>query len=150
MSGGDAAWSEDVTHDVFIQLMKNAESVDASKPLEGWLLTVTYRLCVDHLRRERGVWWRAREALVAHFATAEPTLGNPSEEPALAAQLEHSLKELPPRERTAIVMKYMEGQTQTLVARALGCSEGSVSKLIGRGLARLRTLGWEDADDANQ
>jgi RNA polymerase sigma factor (sigma-70 family) len=144
MGCGDEAWAEDVTHDVFIKLVTKAPSLDNSESLIGWLLTVASRMCIDRLRRERGVWHRVRDALAATAAPEVDVLQTPLGEDGLAAELDRSLATLPPRERAVLLMKYVDGQRQTVIAATLGCSEGQVSKLLARGIARLRKLGWEE------
>jgi RNA polymerase sigma factor (sigma-70 family) len=57
-----------------------------------------------------------------------------------------ALRELPPRQRTVLVLRYWEQLTQTETAALLGCSEGNVKSTTSRGLARLRelTAAWYD------
>jgi DNA-directed RNA polymerase specialized sigma subunit len=40
-------------------------------------------------------------------------------------------------------MRYLDGMSQTNIAKALGLSEGYVSKLLARALQSLRALDWE-------
>jgi DNA-directed RNA polymerase specialized sigma24 family protein len=56
------------------------------------------------------------------------------------------LRELPPRQRTVVVLRYWEQLTQAETAELLGCSEGTVKSTASRGLARLRelTAAWHD------
>jgi RNA polymerase sigma-70 factor, ECF subfamily len=148
MGGGNVSWAEDVTQDVFVRLLESAASLDLSTPLEGWLLTVTYRLCVDRLKREHSVWGRVRAALMRSLETVAPPVAEAraADEGSVWRQLEASLGNLPPLERAAIVMKYMDERPQTEIAASLGLSKGYVSKLLTRGTSRLRELGWRSDD----
>ena len=49
-----------------------------------------------------------------------------------------ALRLLPPRQRTAIVLRYFEDLPVTEVARLMDCTEASVKTHTSRGLARLR------------
>lgn len=146
LSGGDRPWAEDVTQEVFLRLHEKGASIERPEAIGSWLLTVADRLCRDRLRRERTIWGRIRQALAA----APPPLVAPpdAEGPeALTARLRRSLEDLPERERAAVVMKYVEGEKQKDIAARLSCTEGYVSKLLTRAVARLRAMGWESSDD---
>ena len=57
-----------------------------------------------------------------------------------------ALRELPPRQRAAVVLRYLDDLSITEAAAALGCSEGTVKSNAARGLDRLRvTLDTEVA-----
>ena len=143
MAGGDAAWAEDVTHDVFVRLAEKADSLDDSEPLLGWLLTVAYRLSANKLRHERSLWRRVAAVLAADGESSAPAVEHDPDPSALGPRLQASLATLPARERAVVVMRYLDGMAQKHIARALECSEGYVSKLLSRALARLRQLDWE-------
>jgi RNA polymerase sigma factor (sigma-70 family) len=55
-------------------------------------------------------------------------------------QLLRLLRQLPPRQRTAIVLGYWEELTQAQAAQAMGCSPGTVKSATSRGIRRLREL----------
>jgi RNA polymerase sigma-70 factor (sigma-E family) len=49
-----------------------------------------------------------------------------------------ALQELPPRQRTVIVLRYWEDLTDAQIAATLGCSPGTVRSQLSRALAKLR------------
>ena len=50
-----------------------------------------------------------------------------------------ALRQLPPKTRAILVLRYFEDLSEADIARVLGCSTGSVKSQASRGLARLRT-----------
>lgn len=146
MSGGDANVAEDVTHDAFVRLLEKAHTLDRGTSAAGWLVTVARGYCLDRMRRQQTWWQRVRRTLVAG---AQPEISSPparTEDAELSAHLRAALRELPPKQRAVVAMKYLENMQQTEVAAALGLSEGYVSKLLARGLERLRAMGWQVDD----
>ncbi|MBI5508754.1 MAG: sigma-70 family RNA polymerase sigma factor [Deltaproteobacteria bacterium] len=146
-ASGDRDFAADATHDVFMRLMANASSLDRGANIAGWLLTVATRLCIDRQRRERGVFARVQAALAAEPGRSAP----PSPERTVQTRrdwrhLWEALASLSAEERAAVVMKHLDGRSQTEIAHALARSEGQVSKLLKRAAGRLRDRGFEVGD----
>lgn len=57
------------------------------------------------------------------------------------------MQRLPARERVVLSMALVDDKSQREIAQALALSEGYVSKLLERGKARVRRLGWEVSDE---
>ena len=51
-----------------------------------------------------------------------------------------ALAQLPPQQRTVLVLRYYDDRSEAEIARILGISAGSVKSNASRGLARLREL----------
>ncbi|MEJ7649542.1 MAG: SigE family RNA polymerase sigma factor [Nakamurella sp.] len=58
------------------------------------------------------------------------------------------LRELPPRQRAAVVLRYFHGWTDVEIAAALDCRRGTARSLISRGLEALRSTLTTDGSDA--
>lgn len=56
-----------------------------------------------------------------------------------------ALRQLPPKQRATLVLRYFDDLSEADTAKALGCSTGSVKQHSTRGLARLRALLGDDA-----
>jgi len=145
--GGSLAWAEDVTHDVFMRLMKHLPSMTEKEDVEGWLVTVTTRLCLKRLQRESSVVGRA---LLKLSGASPVAVSGPDEIFELresARQVLEALRRLPARERVVMTLLLTEGRSQQEICATLGFSKGYVSKLVARGRALLEELGWEVGDD---
>jgi RNA polymerase sigma-70 factor (sigma-E family) len=101
---------------------------------EGYLRRTLYHLAADGWRRQRG--WLARLPLLRPADTAT----EPTDTVDQRDQLVRLLVQLPPRQRTAIVLRYWEQLTEAEAAEVMGCSPGTVKSATSRGLQRLREL----------
>ena len=63
------------------------------------------------------------------------------DEPANAQDLWVAIGHLPPRQRAAIVLRYLEDRTEVETASLMGCSVGTVKSQCAKALAKLRLDG---------
>jgi RNA polymerase sigma-70 factor (sigma-E family) len=91
--------------------------------------------------------WRRRLSSTEQVMETVPEHADPH-----AASTEHdeelrrALQVLPPRMRTAVVLRFYEDLSETQTAEALGCSVGTVKAATSRALAKLRPLLTEEGD----
>jgi len=102
---------------------------------EGYLRRTMCNLAADNWRRR--VRWGRRLHLLRD--------DNPGPGEATAVvdqrdQLIRLLRQLPPRQRAVIVLRYWEQRSEAEVAELLGCTEGTVKSAASRGLHKLREL----------
>lgn len=141
--GGDHAWAEDLTHEVFLRLFDVIDDLEPREGLEGWFYRVTSNRCLNRLRAER----LRKSAPVRWLLGRRAHHPDDPEEVTAARQgltrAQAALAALPPKERVAFSMHYLDGKQQIEIAQMLGHSKGYVSKLIARAEARVRAAGWE-------
>jgi len=101
---------------------------------EGYLRRTMYNLAADGWRRRQA--WRAKVPLLGHPATAPDATHAIDDRDSLI----RLLRDLPPRQRAAIVLRYWEDLPDEEAARAMGCTASTVRSAASRGLARLREL----------
>jgi len=137
---GSRQAGEDLLQAALERVLRKPCLVDSDT--EGYLRRVLYNLAADGWRR-RGRW---RERL--------PLLRTEEDRPAaggtdvidLRDALVRLLRQLPPRQRAVIVLRYWEQRTEGETAALLGCSEGTVKSAASRGLRRLRELASSRAE----
>jgi RNA polymerase sigma factor (sigma-70 family) len=56
------------------------------------------------------------------------------------ARVSAALRQLPDRQRTAVVLRYFEDLSEQETAGVMGCAVGTVKSTTARGAARLRAL----------
>jgi len=99
--------------------------------LRGWLFTIAHRKVVDHARRV------GRHAV----PVAEPpevVVGDDEVSLDGDAALLAAVRELPPKQRTAVIQRYLLDRPYAEVAAVVGCSEDAARQNVRAGLQRLR------------
>jgi RNA polymerase sigma factor (sigma-70 family) len=134
----DRSAAEDVAQETFLTLLRKGGSRPADIPLDAWLARVTYRNALMALRAQRRR--RARESTVASAAIGVET-DNIAPDTAL---LHRAIADLPTELQAPLVLHYLHGLSQPLVATALDIPVGTAGSRIARGVERLRAaLGRE-------
>ena len=85
-------------------------------------------------------WWRARwrrEAPAAQLPDP-PGRGEDADQRALAVSVRQALRQLSPKQRAVLVLRYYEDLPEAEIASLLGCSPGTVKTHAHRGLRALR------------
>lgn len=113
-------------------------------PVGAWLHRVAANLCLDRLRRRRGV---------ALDEAAEPADPQPGALERLAAAdrataLSAALAALPDRQRAAVILRHFEERSNPEIAQALGVSVEAVESLLARGRRALAAALSAHREDA--
>jgi RNA polymerase sigma-70 factor (ECF subfamily) len=134
--------AQDAAQEVFLRTFKYLHRFDAQKPFEPWLVRMTVNVCRDlgRARQLRGaVLVEQRDS----FDRAEPR--DPGNDPHEELQFEQqrqmlyrALNELPEKERTAFVLRDIEGMTTGETADALGSSEATIRSQISSARLKIR------------
>ena len=108
---------------------------EGSGPLWAWLATIAIR------RVRKG--WRRREAPLEaagepEVAAAPPATDLDAESQRFLRLLRAAWQALEPREALAVRWKHRDGLSQRQVARLLDTSEPTVSRIVGRAIAKLQ------------
>lgn len=137
LAGGQEA-GEDLLQAALERVLRKPRRVDSDT--EGYLRQVLYNLAADDWRR-RGRW-RQRLPLLRAQASSEACAqaSDGTGMVNLRDALVRLLRQLPPRQRAVIVLRYWEQCTEAETAALLGCSEGTVKSAASRGLRQLREL----------
>jgi RNA polymerase sigma factor (sigma-70 family) len=100
-----------------------------ARNLRGWLFTIAHRKVVDH----------ARAAGRRAVPVAEPP-EVPAVDPDRMAEGElwAAVRALPPKQRSAVVQRYVLDRPYAEVAAVIGCSEEAARQSVRAGLQRLR------------
>jgi len=152
---GDPAAARDITQQVFLKLFTGIGQFRHEAVFSTWLYRLVVNTCLDEQRRRRRFlsfdffssgdddsgrgemdstdWQQARQ--FGQFDRGEQQM--PQEDSysrmETSASVKAAVKELKPKLRIAILLKYFEGLSYEEMARVLGCSTGTVASRLNRG-----------------
>jgi RNA polymerase sigma-70 factor (ECF subfamily) len=118
---------------------RKLHQVDAGRPLGPWLYTVTVNICRGIGRNQRRSRLVPMEGFV-ELAAVDPAPG-PERQMSAKEQERHlraGLRELPEKERAALLLREVQDLSTAEVARLLGSSEGTVRSQISSARLKLR------------
>lgn len=128
----------DVAQHVFVTVYEQRRRYRPGSPFRPWLYCIARRRCQALLRRER------RSPLVElEDADLLPGGSGPAEEAErreAVGALVRGMRQLPERERAAVVLFHYVQCSYEAIAQVLGCSPGAARTAACRGRARLRRL----------
>lgn len=143
MLGGSPQDAEDALQDVFLRAYNTLRADARPITLRAWLYRVAHNRCIDQMRRPVPVPVEASE-------------DSPSDapEPMVAVQQREDLRRLvtdiqalPQQQRSALLMREMDGMTYTELGAALGVTIPAVKSLLVR--ARMGLAETGEARDAD-
>jgi RNA polymerase sigma factor (sigma-70 family) len=125
--------AEDCFQETFLSALRAYPRLRDGRNLRGWLVTIAHRKAIDH-HRARG----RQPTPVADLGE----LGDrqPSDEPELPEDngVWSAVRELPPKQRAAVTLRFAGDLPHAEIADALGCSPEAARRSLHEGVKRLR------------
>ena len=125
--------AKDAAQQVFLRLHRSLHQLDENRHFASWLYRITVNVCRDMLRARRPAL-SLEEAGEVAAAAGEDTIQQDEQRRVIYA----ALATLPERERTAVVLRDLEGLTTSEVARIMGRSEVTVRSQISNARVKIR------------
>jgi len=153
---GSPSLAEDVTQDVFLALMRDVRTFDATRgSLASYLYGIARNLVADHLRRGRMDSPLAPDDIAAGSAQL---LANPANDPLAemtrreaVERLRQAVLALPEHYREAVVLCELHEMDYERAAKVLGCAVGTVRSRLHRARELLaKKLRGKDKDAAGE
>jgi len=140
---GDVEVARDLTQETLARAWVHWKKVRRMDRPDLWLRRVALNLGNSYLRHrkvERAARPRARpdEATIEADGPGGPTADR--------LLVRGALAQLSDRQRTAVVLRYLDDLSVEQTAELMRCSPGTVKKLVARGLTALRGLIGEDIE----
>lgn len=135
---GDRELARDAAQEIYLRIHRSLHAYRPSEPFEPWMVRIAVHACYD-LARKRGPLPLPEADLEGHEALRE--------EPRLDEQLlrdqrrrlvQRALRDLPQAERTALVLRDLEGFPTEAVARLLGVQPVTIRSQVASARAKLQ------------
>jgi RNA polymerase sigma factor (sigma-70 family) len=122
--------AEDCFQETFLAALRAYPRIEEDRNLKGWLLTIAHRKAIDH-HRARG---RRATPLAEppEIAIEEPDRSNRGIWRAVAV--------LPPKQRSAVALRFACDMPHREIAAALDCSEEAARRNVHEGVKKLREV----------
>lgn len=130
---GDRDAAEDITQEVFLKSLRAFPRTRGELRPEAWIVRATVNASHDHLRRVM-----RRPASPLEDASEPPEPHDAFARSATVEAVEHALRALTPRYRTAILLKDLHGLSNHEVATAMNVGRGTVGVLLFRARGAFR------------
>jgi RNA polymerase sigma factor (sigma-70 family) len=126
-----AVEAEDCFQETFIAALRAYPRLRAGSNLRAWVLTIAHRKALDaHRARARRAQPMAEIAAVDGRQAADAPFADEA--------LWNAVHALPPRQRSAVVLRYVADLPHREIASAIGCSEEAARRSLHEGLIKLR------------
>jgi RNA polymerase sigma-70 factor (ECF subfamily) len=136
----DRQEAQDVAQEVFLKLLRAHAAENRPMQWGPWLTKVTVNACRDRRRSGWWRWWRGAREPIEDVVVVDlaPTPERAALDAASRERIGQVFRQLPQRQREAVVLRYVEGGTTREVAEQLGVTTGSVKRHLFRAIERLR------------
>jgi RNA polymerase sigma factor (sigma-70 family) len=123
--------ADDCFQETLLAALRAYPRLGSSANLRGWLFTIAHRKAVD-VHRGR----RRRPLVVADLPEQAAPVTARDEDPSLW----DAVDALPPKQRTAVRLRFESDLAYAEVGAAIGCSEEAARRNVFEGLKRLREV----------
>ncbi len=135
---GSRQLAEDVAQDVCVKLGRAIQSYRGEAAFSTWVHRIAYTTTIDHLRIGQRIT-AVEPSKLTKLADARSATSTP-EDAAIGVGLWQAVRELPPQQRDAILLVYGEDMSHAEAARAMHCSEKTVSWHVHEAKKKLKIL----------
>ena len=141
---GDQAAAEDCTQDAFVRAFKAWNTWKPDAPAEAWLHRIAINVAYNYIRQRR-----LREVGELVRRLGRPAAGEDPASLAEGGELFRALRNLPPDQAAAVVLRHHHGYTNREIAFALGAPESTIASRLAKAKERLRgELKWPKPREA--
>lgn len=129
---GDSALADDVAQESYIKAYLSCDSFSNLDKFNAWIFKIGYNTFLNHKRGER--------VMVGYEDVKEVASNENADSSFLYQDLYEALYKIPPKERTSVLLYYMQGYSIKEIAEIQETSQDAVKQHLSRGRNHLRGL----------
>lgn len=133
---GDKSDAEDVTQNVVIKLAKSIQQFDGRSQFSSWLYRIALNAVRDHQRASN----RQGRNVVALSLVSPTSAPSNQEDDVTMNEVWSAVRQLPEKQRDAVLMVYGEDMSHADCATIMGCKESTVSWYVHEAKKSLKGL----------
>ena len=128
--------AEDCFQETFIAALHSYPRLRHARNLRSWLLTIAHRKAIDHHRAgsRRALPSGDAEQVGGGIATEDGSLAGVAQD----GELWKLVSALPPKQRSAVVLRFATDMGYRRIGDVLDCSEAAARRNVHEGLEKLR------------
>ncbi len=140
----DREEAKDISQEAFLRAFTQLKRFDLRSSFYTWFYRILVNLCIDYQRRSRRFIWQPLEEKENQEGGNPMTSENPtSPDQHLSAEemsrrVAVTLKELPPNQRKAFILRNHEGLSIREIAEVMRSAEGTIKVHLHRAVMALR------------
>ena len=137
---GNAEEARDIVQDLWVTALRTRPEAGEGANIRAWLYRVATRRALDRIAMRR----RRSALLAAHSRDLEPGAPPATDaaasrlSSAAAARVRKAVAELPPRQRNAVWLRWIEGLDHATIARRLDSTPEAARANVYQGMKKLR------------
>ncbi len=137
--------AEEVCQDVFVKVYARMEKFEARSSWKTWIYRIAVNQCLDHLKAQKRQKRFGIHVSLFPFGTSNPVLAGNFRHPGVQLEDKEAteriflhINNLPPKQKTALILKSLEGLSQKEIAEVMKMSEKAVESLLSRARSNLK------------
>lgn len=132
----DLEGAKDLTQETFIRAVKGLRGFRQHSSFKTWLFQIAKNLSLNYIQQNRHEEVEIEESLSSNQAGALSEII----EKEIKKHVRTGLRDLPKRQRLAVILRVYEGMSFAETASIMGCSEGAAKAHYHNGVNRLKEI----------
>ena len=143
--------AEEVFQDVFLKVHQKIDKFEERSSLKTWIYRITINLCLDFIKAKKR---KKRFAFLQSLSNQEIQIASPFSHPGVLLENKEgteaifkAINQLPESQKTALLLKSIEGLPQKEIASIMTLNEKAVESLLSRARKKMKELLNESKDN---